>query len=212
MGHEIRPTPAAFETAHAIVDDAMETADEAFPLATDATVSIEWGHEDWIVEAVDGASGYTDYPDRIEIRFDTAATGWRASLRSTAVHEFAHVWAVERRGREPVTKWEYVLEEAFTQHVAKRLVPGYESPWWTKRDERTVAEYWERIRETELDAESEEAGPLFLDESEGGYPNGLGYSLAFQVGRVLLDDHDLTSFPTLDRDAVVAVGARLYER
>jgi uncharacterized protein YjaZ len=131
--------------------------------------------------------------------------------KSTTVHEYAHVWGYEHRGRESRKKWEYILEEAFTQHTAKQLVPEYQSPWWTKHGTQTVAAYWEQVKEDELDQDSEEAGPLFINPDDEGYPHGLGYSLSFQLGQELLGEHELSDVPTVCKSELVRAGDNLYQ-
>jgi len=211
MGHRISPTTGEFETAREIVATSLDDAEATLPLDRDVVVELGWDGDEHVPELLDGASGFASYPNRIELGFNTAAENWRGSLRSATVHEYAHIWGYEQRGRESDTKWEYVLEEAFTQHTASALVPEYRSPWWTRHDRRTVAAHWGQIKEEELHRDSEEAGPVFIDPDDGGYPLGLGYSLSFQIGRELLEDHELRDLPTLEKPAVVGAGDRLYQ-
>jgi len=174
------------------------------------TVELGWNGDEYVAELLNGASGFTSYPDRIELGFTTTAGEWRESLRSTTVHEYAHVWGYEERGRESETKWEYVLEEAFTQHVAEEVVPEYRAPWWTKYDEQTVGSYWDRIVAEELDEPSEDGGSLYVDPHDDTYPLGLGYALSYQLGDVLKETHSVASIPTLDRDDLLEAGNTLY--
>lgn len=209
MSHDIAPTTAEFETARGIVGSALATAADSFPMDRDVTVELGWDGHEFVVESLDGAMGFTSPPNRVELGFNTGASEWQNSLASTTVHEYAHVYGYERRGGESETKWQYVLEEAFTQHVARRLVPEYESPWWTGFDREAVAEHWDAVRE-EFDDPNEDGERLYVDASTDGYPLGFGYSLSYQVGEVLLRDHELTELPTLDRDALVDAGEELY--
>lgn len=200
-----------FREAREIVENSLTRAEEEFPLERDVVIDIGWEGDDFFVEAMDGVSGFASHPNRIELGFNTAAEGWKEALKSTAVHEYAHVWGYERRGRESRKKWEYIIEEAFTQHMAKQLVPEYRSPWWTKHSIQNVATYWEPIKKDELDRDSEEAGPIYINLDKGGYPLGLGYSLSFQLGQELLAEHDLNDFPTLSKPELVRVGDHLYQ-
>ena len=103
------------------------------------------------------------------------------------------------------------LEEAFTQHIARELVPEYRSPWWTKHSKETVSRYWEQIANTELKKPSEEAGPIFINTQDGGYPLGLGYALSYQLGQELLTEYELQEYPSLSKKKIVKVGNRLYK-
>ncbi|MCT9094851.1 DUF2268 domain-containing protein [Haloarchaeobius sp. HME9146] len=212
MSREIHPTVSELRAARETVKDALTSANVSFPLETDVSVELGWDGSDFVTREVDGAAGYADYPDTIEISFNTHAEEWQASLASTAAHEHAHLWCFEQRGREADRKWEYVLEEAFTQHVAARLVPEYDSPWWTRHGEPVLAEYWPAVRDDEFDAENEDGGPLFIDPEPGGYPHGYGYSLAYRLGEELLNEesYGLQEFVAVDREELVAVGDRLF--
>ncbi|GGL70272.1 DUF2268 domain-containing putative Zn-dependent protease [Halocalculus aciditolerans] len=210
MADRLSPTTAEFREARGIIERSLAAAEARFPTETDVVVEIGWAGDDDIVDILDGAYGFASYPNRIEIEFNTAAPNWQASLKSTTAHEYAHVWGFERRGRESETKWEYVVEEAVTQHAAKQLVPEYQSPWWTRYNPETVAEYWDRIRAEELDRDSEDGGTLYVEPKDSGYPFGLGYSLSFQLGRTLLEEHDLPYLLDIDKSALVAAGDRLY--
>lgn len=212
MEYRISPTSEEFREAREIIENSLTVAESTFSLERDVVIEMGWGGDDYIVELMDGASGFASYPNKIEIEFNTASEDWRASLKSATVHEYAHIWGYERRGRESSKKWEYVLEEAFTQHTAKRLVPEYRSPWWTKHSTQNVAAYWEQIKDDELDQDSEEAGPVFINLDDDGYPLGLGYSLSFQLGQELLGEHDLRDLLDIDKSELVRVGDRLYQQ
>lgn len=214
MSHTIRPTVPEYREARSLVAEALDRAAAAFPMDTDPVVEMRWTEDEFVVAELDGAKGYAEAPDVVEIEFNTAAPAWRDSLRSTAVHEYVHVWDVEQRGGTWETRWEYVLGEALTQHAAEEFVPAYESPWPRKHDVEAVAEYWPQVREVELDRRMDEIDgydPVFIDDGEGRYPMGLGYSMSYQIGGTLRRERDLESFPHLDRAAVVRAGERLYE-
>lgn len=209
--HRILPTTEEFREAREIVEDSLSIAEGAFPVERDVVIEVGWGGDEFIVESLDGASGFASYPNSIEVKFNTRAESWRESLKSSTVHEYAHIWGYERRGQESQKKWEYVLEEAFTQHIAKDLVPEYRSPWWTKHSTQKVAAYWDQIKEDEFDEPSQEAGPLFISTEDGGYPHGLGYSLSYQLGQELRSEHDLYDFPALSKEELVEAGSQLYD-
>lgn len=208
--HDISPSVEEFSEARELIEESLRTAAAAIPIETELRVEIGWNGEEYVVEEMDGALGVASYPDRVELEFNTNAEDWRPSLKSSTVHEYGHIYVYETRERESEQKWEYILEEAFTQHFADRLVPEYRSPWWHKHSRREVGRYWERIRDTEMTEESEEAGPVFIDPTDGGYPHGLGYSMSYQLGEELLAEYDLRDFPAVSRAEVVRVGNRLY--
>jgi uncharacterized protein YjaZ len=210
MMHSISPTIEEFREAREIVESSLSIVEKAFPIERDVIVGIGWDRDDFTEESLDGASGFASYPNRIELTFNTAAENWRESLKSSTVHEYAHVWGYEKRGQESQKKWEYILEEAFTQHIAKDLVPEYQSPWWTKHNTQEIATYWDHIKEDEFLEPSEEAGPIFISTEDERYPLGLGYSLSYQLGQELLTEHDLHDFPALHKEALVRAGNQLY--
>ncbi|WP_267641352.1 DUF2268 domain-containing putative Zn-dependent protease [Haloarchaeobius amylolyticus] len=212
MSREIHPTVSELRAARETVQSALTSANVSFPLDTGVSVELGWDGSDFVTSQVDGAAGYADYPDTIEISFNSHPDEWQASLASTATHEHAHLWFFEQRGGEADRKWEYVLEEAFTQHVAADLVPEYDSPWWTRHADTVLADYWPVARDEAFTAPSEEGGPLFIDPEPGGYPHGYGYSLAYRLGEELLaeEGYDLRELVEVDREELVAVGDRLF--
>lgn len=214
MSHTIRPTVPEYREARGLVAEALDRAAAAFPMETDPVVEMRWTEDEFVMAELDGAKGYAEAPDVVEIEFNTAAPAWRDSIRSTAVHEYVHVWDVEQRGGTWEARWEYVLGEALAQIAAEEFSLEYESPWPRKHGVEAVAEYWPRIEAAELDRRMEEIegyDPVFIDDGGGRYPMGLGYSMSYQIGEELLGEHDLESFPHLDRAAVVRAGKRLYE-
>ncbi|WP_336037780.1 DUF2268 domain-containing putative Zn-dependent protease [Halobacterium yunchengense] len=211
MAQKISPTAEEFREAQEIIENSLTKAEAEFSLERDVIIEIGLGGHDDIVEMFDGVYGFASYPNEIELKFNTAAENWRQSLKSTTVHEYAHVWGFEQRGRESSKKWEYILEEAFTQHTAKQFAPEYQSQWWTEHGTQTVAAYWEQVKENELDQDSEDAGPLFINSDDEGYSLGLGYSLSFQIGQELLGEHKLSDLLTLSKSELVRAGDNLYQ-
>lgn len=78
-----------------------------------------------------------------------------------------------------------------------------------------MAEFWPQLRDKEIDRDMEEvtvngSDPVFINKGEGEYPNWLGYSLAYQIGKKLLEKHDLKQFPEIDREDFVKAGNEIY--
>lgn len=52
---------------------------------------------------------------------------------------------------------------------------------------------------------------LYINKSEGGYPNWLGYSMSYQIGKKLLEEGvKLEEFPELEKSNVTKTGNKLF--
>jgi len=113
--------------------------------------------------------------------------------------------------RDDMPLWMYILSEGLTQNITSELVPEITKPWRTKHSKDEIAKHWDKIREEELERNYEYPDPLFIDKSDGGYPNWLGYSMAYLIGKQLLEEgYELEEFPELCREDVLEAGNKLF--
>jgi uncharacterized protein YjaZ len=216
MPHEVRPTKEELQEAKKIVKQALIESEEKLRIETKVKVALGWSRKDFVLEEMGGASGYAKYPNIVGLDFNTNAENWRESLRASAFHEYAHVWDYEQRGRRWEKRWQYIIGEALTQHFAEQNAE-YESPWRTEHSEEKVAGFWTELRDREIDKNMEEVAPnakdpVFINQGVGKYPNWLGYSLAYQIGKKLLEEHSLEDFPELEKTDLTKAGNQLYEK
>ncbi len=212
---EIKPTSQELETARKLVSEALEKAEENLPREDDYTVSLAWTDQDFVIERMDGTSGRAHSAHFFEIEFNTETEKWKDAIKSTAVHEYAHTWHYERRysseGRNNVV-WQYVIDEALTQSFAEKMfdhTPDHRE----EHSREEIAEYWPEIRDEELERKFDDIPwpySLYINKSDEGYPNWLGYSMSYLIGQKLQEDHELEDFPELDKNDVIKAGNQLF--
>lgn len=214
MSHRIEPSKDELEEAKNIVDSALSSASKELPMNQEVKVGLGWTEKEFVLEKMNGASGYAKYPNVLDIDFNNSANNWRESLRATSFHEYAHVWDYEQRGKKWEKRWQYILGEALAQHFANQN-SDYRARWRTEHSREKIAEYWPKIRDKEISKDMEEASvngsdPLFINKGEGDYPNWLGYSLAWQIGKALLKNHKLEDFPEITKQQLTEAGNKIY--
>lgn len=175
-------------------------------------VNFGWTEDPMVKENMNGVSGIAFGPGTLELKFNTDVKTWKKAIEGTAAHEFGHTFFFEKRGfkhddNRPL--WVYVLNEALAQNLAEMAVPEAPEPWREKFSVDEIAEYWPEIKE-DLDRDYEFPEPMYINPSEGGYPNWLGYSLSYQIGKALLKEHDIEELPELERSDVVETGDRIF--
>lgn len=215
MSHEIKPERHELETARHLVIEALEKVEDRFPKEEKFTVSVGWSGQSFVREKMDGSAGTTYSSRFFEINFNSEADRWKTAIKTTTVHEYAHAWHYEKRFEEGRNEyvWQYVIDEAITQRMAEKIFPGYEAPQRTKHSKEKVSEYWQEVRDKELDREFSKVDypyPLYIDRSGDNYPLWLGYSLSYLIGGKLLEDHDLEDFPDLKKVELVEAGNSLF--
>lgn len=201
--------------AKELVSEALEKAEKHLPRDNDYTVSISWTEQEFVIERMDGTTGRAHSAKFFEIEFNTSAEKWKEAIKSTAVHEYAHTRHYEKRydseGRNNIV-WQYVIDEALTQNFAEKVfdhAPDHRE----EHSKEKIADYWPKIRDQELDREFDDiARPysLYINKSDEGYPNWLGYSLSYYIGQKLLEEHDLEDFPQLEKQDVIEAGDELF--
>jgi uncharacterized protein YjaZ len=91
--------------------------------------------------------------------------------------------------------WRYIIDEALMQNITEK-----------------IAEYWEKIKKKELDRNYQFPDPLYINKNEGGYPNGLGYSMSYLIGKELLEEHRPKDFPQLEKKDVIEAGDQIFNK
>lgn len=214
MSHTIKPEKEGLNKARKIADRSLSDAENKLAMEQESIIDLRWTNNQHVIEKMDGVSGYFEYPNILVIEFNTTPEKWKESLEDTVYHEHAHAWDCEQRGQKWKKEWQYVLGEALAQHFAEKNAE-YDAPWRTKFNKKEVAEHWKTIRKEELERDknyynSSGTDPLFINQEKGGYPNWLGYSLSYQIGKKLLGGHNLKEFPTVEKEEVIEAGNQLY--
>jgi uncharacterized protein YjaZ len=167
-----------------------------------------------VKENMGGTRGMAFSPTYFEVEFNSSVDGWEENVVGSAVHEFFHTYFYEKKDMDSddeMPMWMYILNEALSQNATAELVPEVSNPWRTKHSREEIADHWSKIKEEELDRTYSFPDPLFIDRSDGGYPNWLGYSLAYLIGKELLNEGvELEEFPELERKDVIEAGNKLF--
>jgi len=216
MKDEIHPTAAELQEARRHTKKALEKSRNRLQKDEELTLCLGWTEEEFVLESMDGAAGRAFGSETIRVRFNTGPDDWIPALKATAAHEFAHAWHYEQRGGMSESLWEYVLDEAITQNFAEQVYPEYETPWRRKHSREMAANFWPQIKEKELDRKMNEISwphPLYIDRSgDGEYPNWLGYSMSYLLGKELLESRELEEMPGVSRQELVDAGDRLFTK
>ena len=214
MNYQINTGKEDIEKARENLQEGLKKVSEALPKETTLDVDVGWNSSDFVVNKMKGTSGKSYGPDRIRILFNSNAENWEKNIQGSAVHEYTHSWFYEKIGGLVEEEWRYILDEALTQNMTEKLVPEAEEPWRTKFSKEEIAEYWPKIKEEELDKKREGwPDPLFISrDDKGEYPNWLGYSLAYQIGKELLKEYTPEEIIKLRKEDVIEVGDRIFRK
>jgi len=209
-----KPKTEELEEAKEVVRRGVKKVEDFFPKKTDVKIGFGWTERDFIKKNMNGASGLTLSAEYFEIDFNSNVENWKTSILGTSVHEYAHTYFYEAKAmdaEDSMPMWMYILSEALTLNTTEKLVPESPEPWRTEHSKEDITEYWKQIKEEELERPYEYPDPLFIDKSEDGYPNWLGYSLAYLIGKQLLEEgHKLEEFPDLSEKDVINTGDKLF--
>lgn len=204
------------ETAREIVSDALVKAEEHLPKDEDYSVSLGWTEQDFVIENMDGTYGRAHSSSFFVINFNTSAKKWKTAIKTTAVHEYAHTWYYENRfnseGRNNKI-WQYVIDEALTQNFAEKLFSDYTPDHRVKHEKEEIAKYWPEIRDNELKRDTNEVNwpyTLYINKGDEGFPNWLGYSMSYLLGKELLKKHDLKDFPDISKKQLIKAGNNIF--
>lgn len=210
---EFKPEENDLDAVRQKVQEGIDRAREFFPKEKEVKVGLGWTESDFAKEEMGGASGMAYSATYFEVDFNSEVEDWEKSVIGTAIHEFAHTYLYEKIDfdhSQDMPLWLHILEEALTQNTTEKLAPEKSSPWRKKHSRGEIAEYWPKIKEEELGRNYSYPDPLFINKSEGGYPNWLGYSMAYLIGQELLKEHELEEFPELKKEDVIEAGNKLF--
>lgn len=207
---QLKPESEELKEAKEITQEGIDRASEILPKDEEVKVGFGWSEESFVLENMSGVSGKAFGSDYFYLFFNTSVENWKTSMLASSVHEYGHTWFYERIENDYAQAlWKYILDEALTQNLAEKLVPEFESPWRKEHSREEISEYWPQIKQN-LVREVNHPDPLYIDQSEDGYPNWLGYSLSYLVGQKLLEEHDLEDFSELEKEDVVRIGNQLF--
>lgn len=71
MKYTINLNKENLEEAKAIIGTALTEAKEKLPIDQDLAVELGWTESDFVIEEMDGASGYARYPNILDIDFNS---------------------------------------------------------------------------------------------------------------------------------------------
>lgn len=216
MAKEIKPTEEELNEARKLVNEALDNAEQELPKQVDYTVSLGWTEESFVIEKMDGTSGMAYSEDVFEVKFNTKPDNWRIAIKVTTAHEFAHTWHYENNDCDNRNDkvWQYVLDEAITQVFAERLYPEHSPAHRTKVSRNEISKFWPEIRDKELSKDMEDTShpyPVYINKGDAKYPNWLGYSMSYLIGKHLLENgYELEDFPDLEKEEVIEAGNKLF--
>ena len=195
------------------VREGLEIAKTELDKKDNLNIDLAWTSQEFVIENMNGTTGKCINSEWIELKFNSNGDNWKKNLISTTVHEYTHSWFYEQIGHRAKTMWLYILDEALTQHFSKKLVPEASHEKSIKFSKEELSEYWPKIKKEQLDRkDSKISKPLFVNRGESEYPNWLGYSLAYQIGKELLKEHRPEDFPDLEKEDVINAGNRIFEK
>ncbi len=207
---QLKPETEELEEAKEIAQEGVKMASEHLSKNEEVKIGFGWTEEPFVLENMGGVSGRTFSSNYFVISFNTRLDEWQDSLLATSVHEYGHTWFYEKIENDYTQiLWRYILDEALTQSLAEKLVPEFESPWRKEHSREDISEHWPEIKQN-LGREVNHPDSLYIDQSEDGYPNWLGYSLSYLIGQELLKENNLEDFPNLNKNDVIRVGDKLF--
>lgn len=207
MSHSIKPQSHELEEAKRTVEQALQAAKAVAEKDENLEVELGWTGDEYTIEKLGGVSGFTHSPTRIELNFNTKPGDWKEFMKAATAHEYAHTLFFEEHGEDIVFNWQDVLFEAHSQHFAEKVFPNIEVPWREKHTEKELAENWESLKEV-LNKEIDPDRSLMYGKN--GFPEWIGYSLAYRIGEKLLETNELESLPELKRSDVLEAGDELF--
>jgi uncharacterized protein YjaZ len=199
------------ETAGEIVRDALNESMSEMPKEEHIRVEIEDKEDDFIRSKMNGVMGVPRGESKLELIIDSRNGDWEQYLPAMVAHEYAHTYYSEKWGQRFIDyKWRHLLQEAHSQNFAEKVYPNIKAPMREHIPQEKVSELWPEIRDEWLDRESVGQGdPLF--HGTGKFPDWLGYSLAYYLGKELMESgYELEEFPELGKEEVVKAGEKLF--
>jgi hypothetical protein len=211
---ENRPTVEELETAQSLAEEGVDLALEELSKDEEVRIGYGWTEDDFTKEYMNGVRGLGWNSGYFEIEFNAEIEGWKKAVIGTAVHEFAHAYFSEQKGLDENSDkpiWMYILEEALTQNITEKLVPESPEPWRYEHSIEEISNYWNQIKEDELDRQYTFPNPLYIDRDDEKYPNWLGYSLSYQIGLKLLENNELEGFTQVTKQDLIEAGDEIFK-
>lgn len=210
---EHRPSKSELEEAKEITREAIEKASNKLDFNTNPDVALGYTYKPIIVDKLGGASGETFNDAKIDIRFNTMPENWRANLKRTTAHEYAHTQFFDENPlKHSDTLWKVILGEAHSTNLAEKCFPEARPATIKSVDKKDLGDYWPEVKERI----SEELGwnneIFFSDFYNHDIPMYYGYSLAFHIGQKLLENHKLRKFPELEKEDVIESGDQMFNK
>lgn len=213
---DFRPSIEDANEARSQIEEGISRVRDFLPKDKDVKVGLGWTEREFTKEKMKGASGMAYSGTYIEIDFNSNVEGWKDAILGTAVHETTHSFFYEKIGfnheHNQLPIWRYIIDEALTQNITEKIAPEASEPWRKEHSKEKIAEYWEKIKEEELDRNYQFPDPLYINKNEGGYPNWLGYSMSYLIGKELLEEHRPKDFPQLEKEDVITAGNQIFNK
>ena len=208
---KLKPEQKDLKKAKRLAEKGIEKAQGELPKNEEVKVGFSWTEEPFALENMNGVSGKSFGSHYFHVSFNSDVKMWKKALIGTAIHEYGHTYFYENIEQDySEVLWRYILDEALTQNLTKKLAPESPEPWRTAHSIEEIAQYWPEIKE-QLDREVNHPDPLYINKDDEGFPNWLGYSLSFRIGQKILEDYNLEEFPNLDKQHVVKAGNKLFD-
>ncbi|MBC5792752.1 MAG: hypothetical protein H8Z69_01810 [Nanohaloarchaea archaeon] len=215
MKLNFKPEDSDIEKAKNLIREGIKEAEDVLPKEKNLDFGIAWTEDRFVKQNMGGVSGMAWHPTFIELKFNSDVENWKKNVKVTTVHEFGHSWFYEKIGHnhndQDLLIWRYILDEALTQNLVEKIYPDSVEKWALKHTAEDIKPFWEEIKKEELDRDYSYPDPLYINQSEGGYPNWLGYSMSYLIGQHLLEQgYELEDFPELEKEDVVKAGNKLF--
>lgn len=207
---QLKPEAEELEEAKSIAQEGVNLASERLPKNKEVKIGFGWTEDPFTLENMSGVAGKSFGSDYFVLSFNTDPNKWKNSLLAQSVHEYGHTWFYEKIENDYAKiLWRYILDEALTQNLAEKLVPEFESPWRKQHSAKEISKHWPEIKQN-LEREVNHPDSLYINQSEEGYPNWLGYSLSYLIGQKLLEEQKLEDFSNLEKKHVIKAGNKLF--
>lgn len=208
MPYQIKPEKHELRKARRIVEETLEKCRYSeIQENENVDVDIGWSSDQYTKQKLNGVYGFTHSQERFEINFNSNVEGWEDQLKASVAHEYAHTVFFNTVPRQDLKyNWQHILMEAHSQLFAEKIFPDIEIPWREKYSLEELRDYWPKIKET-LKQEIGDESQLFFGGKH--FPEWLGYSLSYRLGKELMKEHDLEDIPELKHSDILETGEKL---
>jgi hypothetical protein len=188
MGYSIRPEEHELRKAKEAVEKIIESC--SYVLEKEEDLSVNLGYADKEEAEEFGAFGMARTSDSARILFNTEVDGWEDNLENLAADVYGQSWFYEKS--EVNFVWQRVLASITGLMLIEEI---------------------SETREVELDSLREEWAEKKTEISEKVSVENVGtlsWKLKAEIGRELLEEHDLEDLPELKRSDVLEAGDALF--